>query len=178
MKLPVERLVFIDEFAIHTAMTRTHARAPRGERAVVSEPGHHGPNTSVISALSLTGVGATMTIEGAVDGQVFDLYVEHFLVPELIAGDIVLLDNVKFHYSPRAISLIEAAGARVEHLPAYSPDFNPIEECISKIKAILRALKARTERKLGNALAKAIKMVTLDDICGWFAHCGYVFSPK
>lgn len=178
MKLPVERLVFIDEFAIHLAMTRTHARAPRGERAVVSEPGHHGPNTSVISALSLTGVSAMMTIEGAVDGQVFDLYVEHILVPELLAGDIVLLDNVKFHYSPRAISLIEAAGARVEHLPAYSPDFNPIEECISKIKAILRSLKARTKRKLGNALAKAAQMVSLDDICGWFAHCGYVFSPK
>src|SRR5215470_13510162 len=77
----------------------------------------------------------------------FDLYVEHFLVSELIKGDIVLLDNVNFHYSQRAISLIEAAGARVEHLPAYSPDFNPIEECISKIKAILRSLKARTKRK-------------------------------
>src|SRR4030095_5095085 len=118
------------------------------------------------------------TLEGAVDGQAFDLYVEHFLAPDLLPGDIVLLDNVKFHYSPRAISLIEAAGARVEHLPAYSPDFNPIEECISKIKAILRGLKARTKRKLGKALAKAAQMVTLDDICGWFAHCGYVFSPK
>jgi transposase len=159
-------------------MTRTHARAPRGERAVVSEPGRHGPNTSVLSALSLSGVGATMTLEGAVDGQAFDLYVEHFLAPELMRGDIVLLDNVKFHYSARAISLIEAAGARVEHLPAYSPDFNPIEECISKIKAILRSLKARTKRKLDNALAKAMKMVTVDDICGWFAHCGYVFSLK
>jgi transposase len=176
MKLPAERLVFIDEFAVNTAMTRTHARAPRGERAEVSEPGHDGPNTSVLSALSLCGVSAMMTIEGAVDTQVFDLYVEHFLVPELIEGDIVVLDNVKFHYSQRAISMIEAAGARVEHLPAYSPDFNPIEECISKIKAILRSLKARTKRKLNNALAKAIKMVSIDDICGWFAHCGYVFS--
>jgi transposase len=176
MRLPVERLVFIDEFAVNTAMTRAYARAPRGERAEVSEPGRHGPNTSVLSALSLSGVSAMMTIEGAVDTQVFDLYVEHFLVPELVAGDIVLLDNVKFHYSRRAISLIEAAGARVEHLPAYSPDFNPIEECISKIKEILRSLKARTKRKLNKALAKALKMVSIDDICGWFAHCGYVFS--
>jgi transposase len=115
-----------------------------------------------------------MTIEGAVDTQVFDLFVEHFLVPTLIKGDLVVLDNVKFHYSQRAIELIEAAGARVEHLPAYSPDFNPIEECISKIKTTLRSLKART--KLNNALAKAIKMISVDDICGWFAHCGYVFS--
>lgn len=178
MKLPAERLVFIDEFAINTAMTRSHARAPKGERIEVIEPGYHEPNTSVIGALSLTGVNALMTIEGAVDAQVFDLFAEHFLVPILIKDDIVVLDNVKFHYSSRAIELIVAAGARVEHLPAYSPDFNPIEECISKIKSILRSLKARTKRKLNNALAKAIKMVSTDDICGWFAHCGYVFSLK
>ena len=103
MKMPAERLVFIDEFAINTAMTRTHARAPEGERAEVREPGYHEPNTSVISALSLTGVNALMTIEGAVDTQVFDLFVEHFLVPTLIKGDVVILDNVKFHYSQRAI---------------------------------------------------------------------------
>jgi transposase len=174
--LPVERLVFIDEFAINLAMSRSHARAPRGERAEVSEAGHHGPNISVIGALSLSGVGAMMTVEGAVETEVFELYVEHFLARELIAGEIVLLDNVKFHHSPRAIELIEAAGAEVMHLPAYSPDFNPIEECISKIKSILRWLKARTKRKLANALAKAMNMVSIDDICGWFAHCGYTYS--
>lgn len=117
-----------------------------------------------------------MSIEGAVDAQVFDAYVEHFLVPTLFIEDIVLLDNVKFHYSKRAINLIESAGARVLHIPSYSPDFNPIEECISKIKAILRATKARTSRKLFNALAKAIKKITTDDVCGWFADCGYIFS--
>ena len=85
-----------------------------------------------------------MTIEGAINTEVFDLYVEHMLVPVLQPGNIVLLDNVKFHHSERAISLIEAAGAGVLHLPAYSPDFNPIEECISKIKETLRSLKART----------------------------------
>jgi len=97
-------------------------------------------------------------------------------VPTLLRGDIVLLDNVKFHYSERAVRLIEGAGASVWHLPAYSPDFNPIEECISKIKQILRALKARTTRKLYNALAKAMMKITIDDICGWFAHCGYTYS--
>lgn len=178
MKLPAEQLIFIDEFAVNTAMTRTHARAPQGERAEVSEPGYHEPNTSVISALSLTGVNALMTVQGAVDTQVFDLFVEHFLAPALLKGDIVILDNVAFHYSQRARTLIEAAGARVEHLPAYSPDFNPIEECISKIKTTLRSLKARTKRKLNNALVKAIQRISVDDICGWFAHCGYVFSFK
>ena len=157
-------------------MTRTHARAPRGQRAEAREPFNYGQSTSVIGALSLRGVLAPMTIEGAVNRQVFDLYVKHLLVPELRRGDIVFLDNVKFHYSEYAVSLIEAAGASVEYLPAYSPDFDPIEECISKLKAILRKLKARTKRKLGNALRYAIEQVTPKDIRGWFTHCGYTHS--
>jgi len=114
-----------------------------------------------------------MMIEGAFDTQVFDLYVEHFLVPTLVRGDIVILDNVKFHHSERSAELIKAAGGRLIHLPPYSPDFNPIEECFSKIKGIIRSAKARTERKLRNAFKKAIEQVSIDDICGWFAHCGY-----
>ena len=159
-------------------MTRTYARAPRGERASVSEPVEYGGSISVISALSLRGILAPMTIEGAVNSEVFDLYVEHCLAPALRPGDIVFLDNVRFHYSERAVNLIKAARGRVEYLPAYSPDFDPIEECISKLKAILRTLKARTQRKLGNALRYAIEQVTLDDIRGWFRHCGYTYSLK
>lgn len=89
-------------------MTQTHTRSPQGERAEATEPFNRGNNVSVISLLSLTGVGATMEIEGAVDTQVFDAFVEHFLVPSLLKDDVDLLDNVKFHYSARAISLIEA----------------------------------------------------------------------
>lgn len=174
--LPVERLVFLDEFANHLAMTRTRARSPKGCRAETVEPFNRGQNISTITALGLRGVCAPMMIEGAINSEVFNLYVEHMLVPALRVGDMVLLDNVKFHYSERAISLIKAAGARVLHIPAYSPDFNPIEECISKIKEILRSLKARTKRKLYHALAKAIEKVTASDILGWFKHCGYVFS--
>ena len=157
-------------------MTRTHARSLRGERAAATEPFNRASNISVISSLSLTVVGATMSIEGAVDALAFDAFVEHVLVPTLLEHDLVLLDNVKFHYSERAINLIEGAGAKVLHLPAYWPDFNPIEECISKIKALLRAAKARTKRKLFNALRKALEKIAVDDICGWFAHCGYTFS--
>jgi transposase len=157
-------------------MTRTRARSPKGLRAETIEPFNRGQNISTIAAMGLRGVCAPMTIEGAINTEVFDLYVEHMLVPVLQSGDIVLLDNVKFHYSERAISLIEAAGAKVLHIPAYSPDFNPIEECISKIKQMLRSLKARTKRKLYTALAKAIEKVTDQDILGWIKHCGYVFS--
>jgi transposase len=119
-----------------------------------------------------------MPSEGAVNSEVFELYVEQLLVPCLRPGTSVLLDHVKFHSSPKAIELIEAAGARVLHIPAYSPDFNPIEGCIAKLKETLRSFKARTKRKLSNALAKAIALVTESDIRGWFEHCGYVFSLK
>lgn len=117
-----------------------------------------------------------MSIEGAVDTQIFDAYVEKFLVPSLLPGDIVLLDNVKFHYSERPIILIDATGARGKHIPGYSPDFSPIEECVLKIKWALRKAKARTVRRLLKALAKIIEKVAVDDICGWFAYCGYTFS--
>ena len=171
-----EHLIFLDEFGINLTMARTHARAPLGERAHVTEPFHHGRNISVISALGVQGVCAPLTIEGAINSAVFELYGKHLLVPCLRPGNLVLLDNVKFHSAPKASALIEAAGARVLHLPAYSPDFNPIEGCISKLKTALRALKARTKRKLTNALATAIALVTKEDIHGWFEHCGYVFS--
>ena len=171
-------LIFLDEFGINLVMTRTHARAPLGERGKVTEPFHHGPHLSVISALGVHGVCAPLTIEGAVTAEVFELYVRPLLVPCLRPGHIVLLDNVQFHYAPKALELIEAAGARVLHLPAYSPDFNPIEGCIAKLKTALRSFKARTQRKLTTALAKALALVTDGDIRGWFEHCGYVNSLK
>jgi transposase len=172
-RLNVWRLVFVDEFGVNRAMSRIYARALRGERARVKEPAERGSNISVISALRLSGVGATMMIEGAVDTQVWDVYIERFLVPELKPGEIVMLDQVSFHSSLRAIGLIRAAGAQVEELPAYSPDFDPLEECISKIKGKLRSSRARTELGLLQALKRAIEKVTPKDIRGWFKHCGY-----
>lgn len=171
--LPVARLHFLDEFSINLAMTRLRARALRGKRAVVTEPFDKGVTLSVIAALSLAGVFAPMTLEGAFDGASFALYVEHMLVPELRSGDIVIMDNVPFHKNERAVSLIVAAGAEVLPLPAYSPDMNPIEQCISKIKAALRSAKARTVRRLQNALARALRQITEADVRGWFTHCGY-----
>ena len=157
-------------------MTRSHARAPVGQRAKVVEPFKVGVKLSVIGALSLNGIGATLTIEGSIDGDVFKEYVKHFLCRELKAGDIVIMDNIKFHHNHEIIDMIEATGARVEHLPAYSPDLNPIEECISKLKALMRRNKPETKRKLQNALLMAIKNVTKSDISGWFKHCGYTYS--
>ncbi len=152
------------------------ARAPRGERAVVVEAFETGGNISVISALTWQGVRATMMIEGAVDGEVLALWVEHFLLPELRPGDIVIWDNVPTHKTTRVLALLKAAGAQVEPLPAYSPDLNPKEECISKLKTALRSASANTKRKLSNALKRAIAKVTNQDVRGWFKHCGYAYS--
>ena len=163
----------MDEFSINVAMTRLRARSVRGTRAIVTEPFEKGVTVSVIAALALDGVSAPMTLEGAFDGASFALYVEHVLVPELRAGDIVIMDNVPFHKNERARALIEAAGAGVLPLPAYSPDLNPIEQCISKIKAALRGAKGRTVRRLIKALARAMQQITEADIRGWFRHCGY-----
>ena len=143
---------------------------------MVTEPCKYGRHMSVISALAWRGVLAPRTIAGAVNSEVFALYVEHLLAPELRADDLVFLDNVKFHYSARAVSLIEATGARVAYLPAYAPDLDPIEECIAQLKTILRTLKARTQRTLSTALKYALAQVTTEDIRGWFKHCGYTYS--
>ena len=154
-------------------MNRSHARAAKGKRAKMKEVFDPKVRLSVISALSLTGVGATLTTEGAIDGQIFGQYVEHFLCRELKPNDIVLMDNVKFHHNQKILDMIRSTGAEVEHLPAYSPDFNPLEECISKIKAVLRKKRSPTKRKLENALAKAMNDVTKSDISGWFRHSGF-----
>ena len=114
-----------------------------------------------------------MMIEGAVDTQIWNVYIEHFLVPDLEPGDIVMLDQISFHGSLLALGQIRAAGARVEELPTHSPDFDPLEECISKIKGDLRSSRARTELGLLQALQRAIEKVTPEDIRGWFKHCGY-----
>ena len=123
-------------------MTRSRARSPRGTRAVVTEPTRTGVNISVVSALSIAGVIAPMTLEGSVDAEAFNNYVEHFLVPALYPKDIVIMDNVPFHLSERAKALIASSNAEVIFLPAYSPDLNPIEYVWKKVKKRLRIWRA------------------------------------
>jgi transposase len=172
--LPAHRIWFLDEFGIHFNMTRTQARAPRGQRAVVCEPFEKGPtNFSVIGAITLHGVQAPMMIEGALDGDALEAYVKYFLAPQLRRGDLVIWDNVATHKKLSVVALIEDTGARLVRLPAYSPDFNPKEECISKIKAELRRVRAGTKRHLLLALKRAYAQVSLSDIRGWFIHSGY-----
>jgi len=159
-------------------MTRRYGRAPRGERVVDAVPENWGENVTTIGALGLDGVRAAMSFEGALDGDVFEVFVKQVLVPTLREGDVVLLDNLNVHKNTEARKAILEAKATVEFLPPYSPDLNPIEQLWSKLKAKVRGAKARTLEALETALSAAYTAVTADDAEGWFVHCGLWLRPK
>jgi transposase len=119
-------------------------------------------------------MGATMVVEGSTTQRVFEVYVERFLVPTLKPGQVVIVDNLGAHKGEKVKQLIGSKAARVIFLPAYSPDFNPIEEAFSKIKAILKKVAARACEALIEAIGRALEALTRQDVLGWFAHCGYV----
>ena len=154
-------------------MTRRFGRAAPGERVIDHVPRNYGAQTSMVSALALRGLIATMTLEGAVDTLAFDTYLSEVLRPKLKAGDVVILDNLNVHKASQVEQVAADRGARVIWLAPYSPDYSPIEQCWSKIKQRLRAAKARTREELEAAMAVALDIITKSDIRGWFNHCGY-----
>ena len=166
-------LKFIDESGTHLGLTRLFGRAAPGARVCEATPGYSGKHYTVIAALGLSEVTAAWLLEAAMTREAFDVYVVQVLAPTLRAGDIVLIDNLNVHKSETARQAIEARGARLEFLPPYSPDLNPIEKCWAKLKTVLRRLKARTFDELVEALDVAFQSITSDDARAWFAHCGY-----
>ena len=171
--LDPRRLVFVDECGTHLGMAPRYARAPRGERAYGVVPRNTGPNTTLIATLSLAGVWSAMTLEGAVDRPAFEAFVRQALVPTLVPGQIVVLDNLSVHHGAAIRALIEGAGCRVLFLPPYSPDFAPIEQAFAKLKEAIRRAGARTRAALEAAIAAALELITAQDAAGWFRHCGY-----
>lgn len=167
-------LKFIDESGANLGFTRLFGRATPGERVSEATPGISGSHYTVIAALGLNEISATWMLEGAMTGEAFDFYVEQILCPTLRKGDLIFIDNLNVHKSARARALIEGCGARLEFLPPYSPDFNPIEQCWSKIKTVLRRLKARTFDELVDALCVAFESISPKDARAWFAYCGYL----
>jgi transposase len=167
------RYVFVDECGMQTNMTPRYARAPRGERAYGHVPRNHHTNTTLFASLTDRGMGECMAIEGAADGDAFVAYVQEFLVPMLVPGQVVVLDNLSVHKDARVAPLIVAAGCRLCYLPSYSPDFNPIELAFSKIKTAMRQEEARTHDALVEALGLVLDTVTTEDATGWYRHCGY-----
>lgn len=170
----VKRLIFIDEMGTNLGMTRLYGRAAPGQRVVETTPGHSGANYTTIAALGWYGVQAPWVMAGALDAWAFENYIEQILAPTLRRGDIVVLDNLSAHKSSRVQHIIAACGARLQYLPPYSSDFNPIEQCWSKVKTALRAAKARTWEALVEALGSALRSVNRHDAWAWFAHCGYL----
>lgn len=154
-------------------MVPLRARAPKGERAFGKAPKNWDKNVTLISSISLEGMGPSMSIEGSADGEAFVLYMERFLCPKLKPGQIVVMDNLQVHKMKRVRELIESRGCSLVFLPSYSPDFNPIEEAFSKVKTLLRKAKARSFRALVEATGGALSTVTRRDAHGFFAHCGY-----
>ncbi len=132
------RLVFLDETATPTSLTRLRARAPRGERAIGSVPRRRWQSVTLLASVSRQGMGAAMVLDGAINREAFDAYVEQLLLPTLAPGQIVVLDNLNVHKSPRARALIEGVGCALLFLPSYSPDFNPIELAFAQLKQTLR----------------------------------------
>lgn len=171
-----ERLVFLDESGVNLSMARFCARALRGQRAVGHVPKNWGDSVTLCAGIALRGLIAPLYLHGSMNGDVFEAYIEQFLVPELRSGDIVVMDNLSAHKRASVRTLIEQAGAKLVFLPPYSPDFSPIEPAWSKVKALLRRSAARTYDALLEAVTSALHAITLNDARGWFRLCGY--SPS
>ena len=169
----VSRFVFVDETSTHLTYCRRYGRAPAGRRLDQAVPLHGGPNVTLIAALTPDGLGALLSVNGAVNGDVFAAYLDQVLGPSLRPGDVVVLDNLSVHKVDGLDEIVKKYGARLRYLPPYSPDFNPIERAFSKLKTWLRTAKARTRDLLEEAIRTAAEWITEQDAKNWFDHCGY-----
>jgi len=174
--LQPEDIVAVDESGSHQSMSPAYGRAPAGERVYDSKPKNRGKNVTMIGAITLGGMIAMTSRLGSTDGDAFLAWVREVLVPVLRIGQVVLMDNAPIHKVAGVREAIEAAGATRLLIPPYSPEFNPIEECWSKIKNLLRRAKARTLDALLSAIEDAGGAVSAQDCLGWFSHAGYLPS--
>lgn len=167
--LPAESLIFIDESGAAMNM----ARSPKGERAYSEKPFIRGERITLIDAVGLNGVKASLSVEGAVNGDIFPTFVRDVLSPSLRPGHIVFADNLSCHKAKGVKEAAEAAGAVFRFLPPYSPEFSPIELYRSKIKSVLKKAAPRTAEQMHEAVRHAAESVKEKDFAGWFKSCGY-----
>jgi transposase len=165
--------VFIDETWASTNMARRRGRAPRGQRLRAGIPHGHWKTTTFIAGLRVSGLIAPMVLDGPVNRDAFQAYVDQVLVPELRPGDIVIMDNLGSHNGPGVRAAIAAAGAMLLYLPPYSPDFNPIENAFAKLKALLRKAAERSVAGLWSAIGRLIELFTPQECANYFAAAGY-----
>jgi transposase len=171
--LDARSLVFVDEMGTNISLSPLYGWAKKGVRAQCSVPRNRGKNTTLLSSMSMEGMGPSMAVEGATNSEVFEAYVELILAPTLRRGQVVVMDNLSAHKGERVRELIEGQGCELVYLPSYSPDFNPIEEAFSKIKSLIRKVEARSREALLDAMGTAISAISDQDVRGFFEHCGY-----
>jgi transposase len=169
----VSRLVFIDETWAKDNMTRLRGRSPRGQRLFDKVPLARWETTTFVAALRCDGLTAPMVLDGPINGEWFFAYVEQVLCPTLRPGDIVVLDWLGSHRSPRVRDAIEACGASLSYLPKYSPDLNPIEMAFSKLKALLRKAAERSTKALWTRIGQLLDDFTPQDCANYFKAAGY-----
>ena len=173
--LDPNRLVFIDETGTTTKMSRTHGRCKRGKRLVSSVPHGHWKTTTFVGGLRLSGMSAPFVVDKPMNGEIFLTYIRKILVPSLQPGDVVIMDNLSSHKVAGVRDAIEAAGAGLLYLPPYSPDFNPIEQAFSKLKALLRKAAERTIDALWNTIGHIIDLFSEDECKNYFINSGYAY---
>lgn len=178
LRLDPARFVFIDETWAKTNMTRLRGRAPLGKRLIAKVPHGHWKTTTLIAALDSQGMRCSTTVDGAVNREVFEAFVEQVLLPSLKAGDIVVMDNLSSHKGQRVRALIESTGAKLLFLPPYSPDLNPIELAFSKLKQLLRSAGHRTMDALWQDVQRMLNLISRDDAANFLRHCGYGLQVK
>ena len=176
MKLDPCKLVFIDETWAKTNMTRLRGRSRRGQRLVEKVPHGHWKTTTLIAALDHKGIRCATTVDGAVNGDVINAFVQQILVLKLTPGDKVILDNLSAHKVKGVREAIEAVGAEVVYLPPYSPDLNPIEMAFSKLKQLMRSARHRRVQSLWSDTQRMLDRITPSDATGFFNHCGYTLQ--
>ena len=171
--IDADRFVFVDEMGSNTSLRPLYAWSRRGERVPCSAPRNWGKNVTLLSSMTLSGMGPSVAVEGPATRAVFEAYLERALAPSLRPGQVIVLDNLSAHKGGRVRELIEERGCEVFYLPPYSPDLNPTEQAFSKVKALMRKSGARTREALIGAMGEALSAVTGRDASGFFSHCGY-----
>ncbi len=174
--MDAERFVFLDETGTATNMIRRYGWGPRSERLVDAAPHGHWRTTTFIAGLRSSGLVAPLVLDGPMTGEAFLAYVEQFLAPVLMPGDVVVLDNLAAHKVAGVEAAIRASGASLMYLPPYSPDLNPIEQAFAKLKALLRKAATRTRETLWDTIGSPVSTFEPDECRNYLANSGYEFE--
>ena len=171
--VPPQDPAFLDETGANTTMGRTHGYAPRGQRLTAAVPHGHYKAVTFVAALTAGGRVAPLAPDGPMTGPVFLAYGEPVLLPELRPGTVVVMDNLPCHRVAGVRAAVEAAGCRLDYLPPYSPDLNPIENAVRKFKRLLRTAAARTVDGVYQAMRDAVKRFEPAECLNYLRHAGY-----